>query len=43
MRVSGYRGHDQQKKPAPTFFFGTSVYRSSRAEAILDLVRFELT
>jgi hypothetical protein len=42
MRVSGYRGHDQQRRPAPMFFFGTSVYKSRRAEAVVDLVRFEL-
>jgi predicted Ser/Thr protein kinase len=40
-RIRGYKGHTQQQTPRG-FFFGVSVYKSDRAEAIVDLARFEL-
>ncbi len=43
-QAAGYSGHRQQqaKHPDEAFFFGISVYRSDRAEAELESVRFEV-
>ena len=43
-QAAGYKGHRQQqaKDPLDAFFFGISVYRSERAEAEVEAVRFEV-
>ena len=43
-QAAGYKGHRQlqAKDPLDAFFFGISVYRSERAEAEVEAVRFEV-
>jgi hypothetical protein len=43
-QVAGYKGHRQMqvKEPLDAFYFGISVYRSDRAEAEIEGVRFEI-
>jgi hypothetical protein len=43
-QVAGYKGHRQmqQKDPLNAFYFGISVYRSDRAEAEVESVKFEI-
>jgi len=43
-QIAGYKGHRQQqaKDPVDAFFFGISVYRSDRAEAEVEMARFEI-
>jgi hypothetical protein len=41
-QIAGYKGYRQNQDPERPFFFGISVYRSDRAEAELDSVKFEI-
>jgi hypothetical protein len=43
-QIAGYKGHRQMqaKEPLDAFYFGLSVYRSDRAEAEVESVKFEL-
>jgi serine/threonine protein kinase len=43
-QIAGYKGHRQMqaKDPMKAFFFGLSVYRSDRAQAEVENVKFEL-
>ncbi len=41
-QIAGYKGYRQNQDSARPFYFGISVYRSDRAEAELEDVKFEI-
>jgi hypothetical protein len=41
-QIAGYKGYRQNQDAERAFFFGISVYRSDRAQAELESVKFEI-